>query len=338
MTEAAVPRRAGGDDRCRLLIDVANLYTNQVNLGLSAIAALDGLPLSELAYVHVAGGHSRDGVWHDTHTAHVPADVLDILSELCARVDPPGVLLEWDDDYPSDAALEAELGRIRGAMARVLTTPLARLRPAEAPGRGATSPDVIGSTLVPTPGRCRGRAFGEIGGLREFGMARRVGGEARAALARAQSGLLAALVAGGETASGFDEKRLRIQEFSLISKRRGTVARLRPDLVALLGGDFAGEFEAYARGRPKPPGGSRADARDFAGRLQATGRLPQGRPEGRGAGAVSRVPLVASSGGRDAVPGVRWGVSGAGRSAERESGGAGQSAVAPLRRSLPLRH
>jgi hypothetical protein len=106
-------------------------------------------------------------------------------------------------------------------------------------------------------------------------------GEARAALARAQSGLLAALVAGGEPPPGFDEKRLRIQEFSLISKRRGTVARLRPDLVALLGGDFAGEFEAYARGRPKPPGGSRADARDFAGRLEETGRLP-GRPEEAG--------------------------------------------------------
>ncbi|MFD8533973.1 DUF692 family multinuclear iron-containing protein, partial [Streptosporangium canum] len=102
-----------------LLVDVANLYTNQVNLGLSATGALDGLPLSELAYVHVAGGHSHHGVWHDTHTAHVPGEVLDILSELCARVDPPGVLLEWDDDYPSDAALEAELGRVRGAMARV---------------------------------------------------------------------------------------------------------------------------------------------------------------------------------------------------------------------------
>ncbi|MEV7012453.1 DUF692 domain-containing protein [Streptosporangium sp. NPDC051022] len=102
----------------KLLIDVANLYTNQVNLGLEAVAALDGLPLSELAYVHVAGGHSHHGLWHDTHTARVPGEVLDILSELCARVDPPGVLLEWDGDYPSDAVFEAELGRIRGAMTR----------------------------------------------------------------------------------------------------------------------------------------------------------------------------------------------------------------------------
>lgn len=101
---------------------------------------------------------------------------------------------------------------------------------------------------------------------------------AREALAGAQAGLLAALVAGGEAPPGFDAERLRIQAASLISKRRGTVARLRPDLVAQLGGDFAREFEEYARGRPKPSGGSRADARDFAGRLREAGRL-QPEPE-----------------------------------------------------------
>lgn len=99
-----------------LLVDVANLYTNQVNLGLSGVAALDELPLSELAYVHVAGGYESHGIWHDTHTRTVPDEVLDLLSELCARVTPPGVLLEWDDDYPSDAALAGELDRVRIAM------------------------------------------------------------------------------------------------------------------------------------------------------------------------------------------------------------------------------
>ncbi|MEO3872558.1 DUF692 domain-containing protein [Nonomuraea sp. B12E4] len=103
----------------KLLIDVANLYTNQFNLGLSAVAALDALPLEHLAYVHVAGGYERHGIWHDTHTTAAPQAVLDVLSELCARVTPPGVLLEWDDDYPSDAALATELSRIRAAMSRV---------------------------------------------------------------------------------------------------------------------------------------------------------------------------------------------------------------------------
>ncbi|MEU4230692.1 DUF692 domain-containing protein [Nonomuraea sp. NPDC026600] len=98
-----------------LLIDVANLYTSQVNLGLDARAALDALPLDKLAYIHVAGGYAHNGVWHDTHTTAVPPDVLDLLSELSARAEPPGVLLEWDADYPSDAVLAAELDRIRAA-------------------------------------------------------------------------------------------------------------------------------------------------------------------------------------------------------------------------------
>ena len=62
-----------------LLLDVANLYTAQVNFGLDPAATLDRLPLSEVAYVHVAGGELRDGIWHDTH-AHPVTDAL------------------WDDD------------------------------------------------------------------------------------------------------------------------------------------------------------------------------------------------------------------------------------------------
>ncbi|MEV0614996.1 DUF692 domain-containing protein [Nonomuraea sp. NPDC050404] len=100
-----------------LLIDVANLYNNQVNLGLPAVAALDELPLEHLAYVHVAGGYEAHGVWHDTHTTSAPQAVLDVLTELCSRTTPPGVLLEWDDEYPSDSVLENELSRIRAAMA-----------------------------------------------------------------------------------------------------------------------------------------------------------------------------------------------------------------------------
>ncbi|GAA3094800.1 hypothetical protein [Streptosporangium carneum] len=109
----------------------------------------------------------------------------------------------------------------------------------------------------------------------EHGPGDGAGSGAREALARAQAGLVAALVAGGEPPEGFDVGRLRIQEAALISKRRGTVARLRPDLCALLGDAFAAEFDGYARGRPKPQGGSRVDAQDFARWLGEKGLLPQ---------------------------------------------------------------
>ncbi|SFK92904.1 hypothetical protein SAMN05192584_110119 [Streptomyces pini] len=97
-----------------LLIDVANLHTNRVNRGEDPPAVLDGLPLDALAYVHVAGGVERDGVWHDSHAHPVPEPVLELLAELCARTDPPGVLLERDDDFPPDEELAAELAAVRG--------------------------------------------------------------------------------------------------------------------------------------------------------------------------------------------------------------------------------
>ncbi|SDM87240.1 hypothetical protein SAMN04489726_3775 [Allokutzneria albata] len=98
---------------CWLLIDVANLHANALNLGTDAKAFLDAIPLERLAYVHVAGGADEHGIYHDTHAHAVPAPVLDLLGELCARVQPPGVLLERDDAYPTDAELAGELASIR---------------------------------------------------------------------------------------------------------------------------------------------------------------------------------------------------------------------------------
>ncbi|WP_143650475.1 DUF692 family multinuclear iron-containing protein, partial [Streptomyces tricolor] len=101
----------------RLLIDVANLHTNHVNRGEDPAEALAALPLEALAYVHVAGGFERDGVWHDSHAHPVPRPVLDILTGLAARVAPPGVLLERDENFPDPAELVRELTAIRGAVA-----------------------------------------------------------------------------------------------------------------------------------------------------------------------------------------------------------------------------
>ncbi|WP_367130544.1 DUF692 domain-containing protein [Saccharothrix sp. HUAS TT1] len=98
---------------CHLLVDVANLYANARNLGTDVARFLDEIPLERLAYVHVAGGVEHQGVYHDTHAHAVLPEVLDVLAQLRARVDPPGVLLERDDHYPADAELAAELAAIR---------------------------------------------------------------------------------------------------------------------------------------------------------------------------------------------------------------------------------
>jgi len=116
LTEGQFLAELAGRTGALLLVDVANLHTAHVNLGTDPRAVLDELPLERLAYVHVAGGVAREGVWHDTHTHPVTEPVLRVLAELAARTRVPGVLLERDGDYPSDTELAAELVAIRGAV------------------------------------------------------------------------------------------------------------------------------------------------------------------------------------------------------------------------------
>jgi len=116
LTEAQFLTELTDRTGCLLLVDVANLYANARNLGQDPVRLLDEIPLERLAYVHVAGGIERDGVYHDTHAHPIVPEVLDLLGELTARTSPPGVLLERDDDYPSDDELAAELAAIRAKL------------------------------------------------------------------------------------------------------------------------------------------------------------------------------------------------------------------------------
>lgn len=120
MTEAAFLSELAERTGVLLLLDVANLHTARVNLGLDPAATLGALPLERVAYVHVAGGVMRDGVWHDTHAHPVTPEILDVLSGFADRASGPaglpGVMLERDDDYPSDAEITRELAAIRSAL------------------------------------------------------------------------------------------------------------------------------------------------------------------------------------------------------------------------------
>ena len=98
-----------------LLLDVANVYATARNRGEDPLDLLDVLPLERVAYVHVAGGSQRDGLYHDTHTDPVPPEVLDLVIELCARRRPPGLLLERDVRYRPAGELSAELDAIADA-------------------------------------------------------------------------------------------------------------------------------------------------------------------------------------------------------------------------------
>ncbi|MEV6113237.1 DUF692 domain-containing protein [Streptomyces sp. NPDC052109] len=234
----------------RLLIDVANLHTNHVNRGEDPAEALAALPVEAIAYVHVAGGFERDGVWHDSHAHPVPRPVLDILTELASRTAPAGVLLERDENFPEPAELERELTMIREAVR-------AGRDRADEDRDGAADPD------------------GGAAGGGDAAPARPVVG-ARERLGVAQAAVLSSLVAGTPVPEGFDRVRMGVQARALASKRADVVAKVAPELPDMLGQGYRAAFLDYARLRPMT-GGYRRDALDFAGHL-----LESGRPEGPG--------------------------------------------------------
>ncbi|NED06760.1 DUF692 domain-containing protein [Streptomyces sp. SID6648] len=217
----------------RLLIDVANLHTNHVNLGQDPAKALDELPVEAIAYVHVAGGVEKNGVWHDTHAHPVSEPVLEVLAELRSRVDPPGVLLERDDAFPPGAELAGELDAIRATLRKA--TPSAD----PGPDRAAARKAVPSADPGPVPAGTRDRT------------------------AVAQTALLSALVAGTPAPEGFDHRRLRVQSRALAAKRADVVAKVAPELPEILGDGYRAAFLAYTGSRPMS-GGYRRDALDFA--------------------------------------------------------------------------
>ncbi|MFJ5867126.1 DUF692 family multinuclear iron-containing protein [Streptomyces parvus] len=224
----------------RLLIDVANLHTNHVNLGQDPAKALDELPVEAIAYVHVAGGVEKNGVWHDTHAHPVSEPVLEVLAELRSRVDPPGVLLERDDAFPPGAELAGELDAIRATLREAAPSTDA------GPDRGtAPAPD------------------GTAGGEARTAAPAPVSAATRDRTAVAQTALLSALVAGTPAPEGFDHRRLRVQSRALAAKRADVVAKVAPELPEILGDGYRAAFLAYAGSRPMS-GGYRRDALDFA--------------------------------------------------------------------------
>ncbi|MFD9439974.1 DUF692 domain-containing protein [Streptomyces sp. NPDC060006] len=231
----------------RLLIDVANLHTNHVNRGEDPAAALDELPVEAIAYVHVAGGFQRDGVWHDSHAHAVPAVVLDVLADLASRVRPPGVLLERDENFPEPAELERELAAIR-----------------ETVEKGAVAVDAAPA-----------RSGSGQEALRDGPKEEPPTEPARQRLALSQAALLSALVAGTPVPEGFDRPRLAVQARALAGKRADVVAKVAPELPEILTGGYRTAFLAYAHGHPMTDG-YRRDALDFAEHLLFAAHVEDG--------------------------------------------------------------
>jgi len=98
---AALVERTG----CGLLLDVNNLYVNQVNLGQDARAVMAALPSSAIGEIHLAG-HLRKDVdgsllLLDDHGSRVCEEVWTLYADALERFGPLPTLIEWDTAVPA---------------------------------------------------------------------------------------------------------------------------------------------------------------------------------------------------------------------------------------------
>ncbi len=106
-----------------LVLDIANVYANALNRGRDPWTELARLPLDRIAYCHIAGGTVRDGVYHDTHTAPVPHEVLGLLRTFTAAGHRAPLMLERDGHYPPEDELLDELDAIADSAGLTRITP-----------------------------------------------------------------------------------------------------------------------------------------------------------------------------------------------------------------------
>lgn len=105
---------------CLLLLDVNNIYVNSINHGFDPLDYLDGVPMSRVRQIHLAG-HSRNGeLLIDTHDQPVCEAVWQLYGETLKRSGPVATMIERDDNIPPLSELLDELQHAREIFAQVL--------------------------------------------------------------------------------------------------------------------------------------------------------------------------------------------------------------------------
>ncbi len=71
---------------CGILLDLHNLWCNQLNGRQKLMEVIDSLPLERVWEVHIAGGDWLDGYWLDGHSDLIPEPLKEIASDVIPRL------------------------------------------------------------------------------------------------------------------------------------------------------------------------------------------------------------------------------------------------------------
>jgi len=109
---AELARRTG----CGVLLDVNNLYVNQVNHGVDALEQMHAIPPRYVQEIHLAGHLVTERYLIDHHGDRVAEPVWRLYDAALRRFGPVPTLIEWDTDVPELDVLLEEAGKASARM------------------------------------------------------------------------------------------------------------------------------------------------------------------------------------------------------------------------------
>lgn len=121
LSEAQFLHALAAETGCLMLLDLNNLYVNQVNLDEDLDAWLMAYPMDRVREIHLAGYETRPDCLIDAHNNRVSEPVWRLLARVAPALPEVPVLIEWDNDVPPLEVLLAEAATAAGVIANALT-------------------------------------------------------------------------------------------------------------------------------------------------------------------------------------------------------------------------
>lgn len=116
MTEADFLTELTKRTDCELLLDINNVYVNEINHGIDSKDFIDRIPLSSVREVHLAGFEDKGDYLIDAHNNKVAEPVWNIYQALINRSGAIPTLIEWDNDIPAFDVLLNEASRAQSIL------------------------------------------------------------------------------------------------------------------------------------------------------------------------------------------------------------------------------
>jgi len=121
MSEIEFINSIAQESKCKLLLDVNNVYVNSFNHQYDAKAFINALPLQQVEYVHMAGHEQvSPDLIIDTHGEPIVDKVYDLFEHTIPLLKNVPVLLERDFNIPDAEELQLEIDKLKSICAKLV--------------------------------------------------------------------------------------------------------------------------------------------------------------------------------------------------------------------------